>query len=83
MGGLSNDEDLGLDLAGGRDDPVGAGDSPVYVASIVKGSVADGRLKVNDCILRVNNIDCRDVDRSTVLSTLRSASSTVSLGMLL
>ncbi len=35
--------------------------------------------KVNDCILRVNNLDCRDVDRSTVMSTLRSAASTVSL----
>ena len=79
MGDISNDEDLGLDLAGGRDDPVGPGDSPVYISSITKGSVVDGRLKVNDCILRVNNLDCRDVDRSTVLSTLRSAASTVSL----
>lgn len=79
MGGISNDEDLGLDLAGGRDDPVCPGDSPVYIASVNKGSVVDGKLKVNDCILRVNNLDCRDVDRSTVLSTLRSAGSTVSL----
>lgn len=45
MGGISNDEDLGLDLAGGRDDPVGSGDSPVYVSSIVKGSAVDGKLK--------------------------------------
>jgi hypothetical protein len=34
---------------------------------------------VNDCILRVNNIDCRDVDRSTILHTLRNANSNVSL----
>ena len=79
MGGISNDEDLGLDLAGGRDDPVGPGDSPVYISSITKGSVVEGKLKVNDCILRVNNLDCRDVDLSTVMSTLRSAASTVSL----
>ena len=79
MGGLSNDEDLGLDLAGGRDDPVCPGECPVYISSISKGSVAEGKLKVNDCILRVNNIDCRDVDKSTVMSTLRSAASTVSL----
>ena len=79
MGGISNDEDLGLDLAGGRDDPVCPGESPVYIASINKGSVIEGKLKVNDCILRVNNLDCRDVDRTTVLSTLRSAGSTVSL----
>lgn len=79
MGGISNDEDLGLDLAGGRDDPVMPGDNPVYISSISKGSVVEGKLKVNDCILRVNNMDCRDVDRSTVLSTLRSAASRVSL----
>ena len=47
MGEISNDEDLGLDLAGGRDDPVLPGDSPVYIASITKGSVVDGKLKVN------------------------------------
>ena len=47
MGKISNDEDLGLDLAGGRDDPVLPGDSPVYIASITKGSAVDGKLKVN------------------------------------
>jgi len=79
MGRISNDDDLGLDLAGGRDDPVCPGENPVYIASINKGSIVEGKLKVNDCILRVNNIDCRDVDRSTILSTLRGAGSTVSL----
>ena len=33
----------------------------------------DGKLKVNDCILRVNNRDCRDIERSTVLQTLKNA----------
>merc|ERR1719150_270933 len=79
MGRISNDDDLGLDLAGGRDDPVCPGENPVYIASINKGSIVEGKLKVNDCILRVNNIDCRDVDRSTILSTLRGAGSSVSL----
>ena len=97
MGKISNDDDLGLDLAGGRwalmlgrlwisggarhgdywsssrDDPVCPGENPIYIASISKGSVVEGKLKVNDCILRVNNIDCRDVDRGTIISTLRGA----------
>ena len=47
MGEISNDEDLGLNLAGGRDDPVLPGDSPVYIASITKGSLVDGKLKVS------------------------------------
>ena len=45
----------------------------------VQGSALEGKLKINDCILFVNSLDCRDVDRSTVLSTLKSAGSTVSL----
>ena len=39
----------------------------------------DGKLKINDYILFVNNLDCRDVNRSTVLSTLRQAGSGASL----
>ena len=35
--------------------------------------------RVNDCILRVNNVDCRDIDRSTLIHTLKSATSTVNL----
>ena len=35
--------------------------------------------RVNDCILRVNNVDCRDIDRSTLIHTLKTATSTVNL----
>ena len=31
-----SDEDLGLDLAGGRDDPICPGENPVYISSINK-----------------------------------------------
>ena len=35
--------------------------------------------RVNDCILRVNNVDCRDIDRSTLIHTLKTSTSTVNL----
>ena len=46
MGPLGSQEDLMLDLAGGRDDihcPVA--DKPIYVSSIAKGSFLEGKLK--------------------------------------
>ncbi|CAB0004616.1 unnamed protein product [Nesidiocoris tenuis] len=43
--GLSSTEDLGVELAGGRDDPHYPNDNGIYVTSISKGSVADGKLK--------------------------------------
>eukprot|EP00094_Tigriopus_californicus_P004987 TCALIF_04803-PA protein Name:"Similar to DLG5 Disks large homolog 5 (Homo sapiens)" AED:0.14 eAED:0.14 QI:159/0.90/0.87/0.96/0.90/0.93/32/0/2037 len=80
MNGLGSTEDLGLDLAGGRDDlHCPSGDKPIYISSIGKGSFLDGKLKVNDCILRVNDLNCRLVERSTILNTLRNANSAVSL----
>ena len=64
---------LGIDLSGGRDDnldPFLA--RPVYISSIAKGSFLDGRLKVNDCLLRVNGMDCRDMGHLLPLQTLVS-----------
>ena len=87
LAGLGSTEDLGLDLGGGRLDvgPLGLGggggghEKPVYVASITKGGFMEAcrRLKVNDCILRVNNLDCRDVERASVIEAIRNASESV------
>lgn len=42
--GLTPDN-LGFDIVGGKDDPVLPNDYAVYVNHVVKGSVADGKLK--------------------------------------
>ncbi|PSN54915.1 hypothetical protein C0J52_01656 [Blattella germanica] len=81
LSGLASDDDLGFDLVGGRDDPHYPNDSGIYVASITKGSVADGKLKnlclsihrPNDCISRVNNLDCSNVSKRMVIETVRSS----------
>lgn len=43
--GISIDGDLGFELVGGRDDPHYPNDNGIYVASITKGSIADGKLR--------------------------------------
>ncbi|XP_057327703.1 disks large homolog 5 isoform X5 [Microplitis mediator] len=66
-----NDRDLGFVLAGGRDDPHYPNDTGVYVAQVTKGSVVDGKLKVDDCIIRVNNVDCSTGSTRMILENLR------------
>ncbi|KAJ3662868.1 hypothetical protein Zmor_007188 [Zophobas morio] len=65
-------EDLGLELSGGIDDPYFPGDGGVYVASVMEGSAADGKLKLNDRISKVNNVDCNAVSRRMVLEAIRA-----------
>ncbi|KAK6628405.1 hypothetical protein RUM43_002217 [Polyplax serrata] len=77
--GLASDGDLGFDLVGGRDDPQFPNDSSIYVSSVTKGSVIDGKLKVNDCISRVNNLDCTNVNKRMVMETVRSNGNTASM----
>lgn len=73
LSGLSSDGDLGFELVGGRDDPHYPNDSGIYVASVTKGSIAEGKLRVNDCISRVNNVDCTSVSKRMVLETVRAS----------
>lgn len=74
ISGLPTDGVLGLVLDGGRDDTQLTTDNTgVYVVSIVKDSVCDGKLRPNDCILKVNNLDCANVSRRIVLETIRSS----------
>lgn len=70
---FDSDRDLGLVLVGGRENPHYPNDTGVYVAQVIQGSVMDGKLRVNDCIMRVNNVDCTSVSTRMVLETLRSS----------
>lgn len=74
ISGLPTDGELGLILDGGRDENTMAGDDTgVYVVLIAKDSVCDGKLKPNDCIVKVNNLDCENVSRRIVLESIRSS----------
>ncbi|XP_078032604.1 MAGUK family member discs large 5 isoform X3 [Augochlora pura] len=71
---LDTDRDLGVTLVGGRDSPYYPNDTGIYVAQVITGSAAEGKLRVNDCIMRVNNVDCTSVSTRIIMETLRTCS---------
>ncbi|GAB6028550.1 hypothetical protein CHUAL_002693 [Chamberlinius hualienensis] len=67
----SANADFGFELSGGRDDPH-CPESAIVVSSILKGGAADGKLKINDCVLKINSIDVTNADRRMALDTIKS-----------
>uniref|UniRef100_A0A4W5PFT6 Uncharacterized protein n=1 Tax=Hucho hucho TaxID=62062 RepID=A0A4W5PFT6_9TELE len=69
---LGNSE-LGFSIAGGTDNPHIGEDPSIFITKIIPGGAAaqDGRLRVNDCILRVNEADVRDVTHSKAVEALK------------
>ncbi|XP_037693715.1 disks large homolog 1 isoform X5 [Choloepus didactylus] len=72
---------LGFSIAGGTDNPHIGDDSSIFITKIIGGGAAaqDGRLRVNDCILRVNEVDVHDVTHSKAVEALKEAGSIVRL----
>ncbi|XP_053420998.1 disks large homolog 1 isoform X1 [Nycticebus coucang] len=72
---------LGFSIAGGTDNPHIGDDSSIFITKIITGGAAaqDGRLRVNDCILRVNEVDVHDVTHSKAVEALKEAGSIVRL----
>ncbi|XP_040340837.1 disks large homolog 1 isoform X17 [Herpailurus yagouaroundi] len=72
---------LGFSIAGGTDNPHIGDDSSIFITKIIAGGAAaqDGRLRVNDCILRVNEVDVRDVTHSKAVEALKEAGCIVRL----
>ncbi|XP_064186242.1 disks large homolog 1 isoform X17 [Anguilla rostrata] len=72
---------LGFSIAGGTDNPHIGEDPSIFITKIITGGAAaqDGRLRVNDCILRVNDVDVRDVTHSEAVEALKEAGSIVRL----
>uniref|UniRef100_A0A8C5XAL3 Disks large homolog 1 n=1 Tax=Malurus cyaneus samueli TaxID=2593467 RepID=A0A8C5XAL3_9PASS len=68
-------------IAGGTDNPHIGDDASIFITKIIAGGAAaqDGRLRVNDCILRVNEVDVRDVTHSKAVEALKEAGSIVRL----
>ncbi|XP_062330891.1 disks large homolog 5-like isoform X4 [Osmerus eperlanus] len=58
---------LGFDVAEGLNDPYLPGDCGIYVSKVDKGSIAEGRLRVNDWLLKINDVDLTNKDRRQVI----------------
>ncbi|XP_061646772.1 disks large homolog 5a isoform X2 [Phyllopteryx taeniolatus] len=61
---------LGFDIAEGVNDPYLPGDCGIFVTRVDKGSIADGRLRVNDWLLKMNDIDLTNKDRKQVMKAV-------------
>ncbi|XP_072540275.1 disks large homolog 1 isoform X10 [Salminus brasiliensis] len=72
---------LGFSIAGGTDNPHIGEDPSIFITKIIPGGAAaqDGRLRVNDCILRVNDVNVRDVTHSKAVEALKEAGCIVRL----
>ncbi|XP_051989212.1 discs large homolog 1-like protein isoform X10 [Xyrauchen texanus] len=72
---------LGFSIAGGTDNPHIGEDPSIFITKVIPGGAAaqDRRLRVNDVILRVNEVDVRDVTHSKAVEALKEAGSLVRL----
>ncbi|XP_037321138.2 disks large homolog 5a isoform X2 [Pungitius pungitius] len=61
---------LGFDIAEGVNDPYLPGDFGIFVTRVDKGSIADGRLRVNDWLLKINDVDLTNKDRKQVVKAV-------------
>lgn len=64
--------DFGFSLAGGKSHPIHTNDHGLYVVSVTRGGPADGKLKINDCLVKVGPLSCTAVDPDSIFSLLRS-----------
>uniref|UniRef100_A0AAY4ELG2 Uncharacterized protein n=1 Tax=Denticeps clupeoides TaxID=299321 RepID=A0AAY4ELG2_9TELE len=78
---LQGNSGLGFSIAGGTDNPHIGDDPGIFITKIIPGGAAaeDGRLRVNDCILRVNDADVSEVSHSKAVEALKVAGSIVRL----
>lgn len=72
---------LGFSIAGGTDNPHIGDDTAIYITKLIPGGAAatDGRLKVNDSILQVNETHVVDVPHAVAVEALKKAGNTVKL----
>ncbi|XP_068439515.1 disks large homolog 5-like isoform X3 [Clinocottus analis] len=70
---------LGFDIAEGVNDPYLPGDCGIFVSKVDKGSIAEGRLRVNDWLLKMNDVDLTNKDRKQVIKAVLSGEGVINL----
>uniref|UniRef100_A0A672J5W2 Disks large homolog 1 n=1 Tax=Salarias fasciatus TaxID=181472 RepID=A0A672J5W2_SALFA len=80
-GSMKGNSGLGFSIAGGTDNPHIGEDPSIFITKIIPGGAAaqNGRLRVNDCIVRVNETDVREVTHSGAVEALKEAGGLVRL----
>lgn len=74
---------LGFTIAGGIDNPHYKNDNSIYITRLIPKGPAhlDGRLKLDDIIVRVNDTDLTDVKHSEAVLALKSSGARVQLSI--
>lgn len=72
---------LGFTVAGGVDNPHYSNDNSIYITKFIPNSTAalDGRLKLEDVIVRVDDIDLTDVTHLEAVTALQKSGNRVQL----
>ncbi|XP_037352969.1 disks large homolog 5 isoform X2 [Talpa occidentalis] len=70
---------LGFDMAEGVNEPCLPGDCGIFVTKVDKGSIADGRLRVNDWLLRINDVDLINKDKKQALRALLTGEGAINM----
>ena len=72
---------LGFSISGGTDNPHMGDDPAICLTKIISGGAAavDGRLKINDVILKVNDVSVVNVPHSAAVEALKRAGNLVRL----
>ncbi|KAM4032893.1 disks large homolog 5 isoform 1-T1 [Anomaloglossus baeobatrachus] len=70
---------LGFDVADGVSESVFPGDSGIFVTKVDKGGIADGRLRVNDCLLKINDVDLTNKDRKQLIKAVLSGGDVINM----
>lgn len=76
---LSDTGHVGFEVIGGKDDPQFPNDPSIIVSHVTKGGPAEGKLRVNDTIMRINGVDTSNVEKRGALQALRKNSGIINL----
>lgn len=71
--------DFGFELVGGKDDPQFPSDTSLFISHVTKGGAADGKLRVNDLLLKINSLDTSSIERKRAIQALRKHSRALTL----
>ncbi|XP_074814759.1 disks large homolog 5 isoform X1 [Natator depressus] len=70
---------LGFDVAEGVNEPYLPGDCGIFVTKVDKGSIADGRLRVNDWLLKINDVDLANKDKKQVIKAVLNGGGVINM----
>lgn len=73
LSAIGANDDIGLMLEGGREEAQTRNENGIVVVGVAKESPAYGKLRANDCIVRVNNLDCSAMSKRMVFEAIRNS----------